>query len=226
MKKQENTKQKLFEMMQKVNPELKGNLNEIFGFSKKEKESKQKQELLNKAKEEIVKYNPINLWGQPSLNSTPEDKKSLMKVRINMAKQNMPILSQILPNLFDDNQHFITIFQNINGDNVEGIIPINWQKILIDKNGYLVNEENAILNLNKFIDNSDLNINEDMSDNMENIDNDVPYSEWNELQPFFQKNEFTKSDIITILKKIYDNVYQEDKQKLMELLNQFGYEFE
>ena len=66
-------------------------------------------------------------------------------------------------------------------------------------------------------------LNEDMFYDLENLNNNNSYSEWNELKSLFQKNEFSKQDVITILKKIYDNVYQEDKQKLLDLLNFFGY---
>lgn len=48
------------------------------------------------------------------------------------------------------------------------------------------------------------------------------YSQWNILSPLTKNENFTREDLKLILNTIYDKVYLEDKQKILELQRIFS----
>ena len=48
------------------------------------------------------------------------------------------------------------------------------------------------------------------------------YNEWNGLTQLKDSESFTRDELKLILMKIYDNVYMEDKQRMLELLRFFN----
>ena len=54
----------------------------------------------------------------------------------------------------------------------------------------------------------------------------IPYSEWNVLMPLKDKDVFTREDLREILYTIYKNVYEADKNKMLELLRFFDFDIE
>lgn len=138
MNEKKTSKKQLFEMMERVNPDLQ--INELFGWSKGEKDAKAQQAKVEQAKQEIEKYPPRNLFAQPARSATPQDITELKRVRINMAAQYMPTLAELMPVLFDVNQGHTEATDNYNGRMINGIIPANWYPIVI-KNGYVDNEQ-------------------------------------------------------------------------------------
>jgi len=127
-------------------------IGEVFGWSGKEKEAKANTETINNAKAEITKYPPSHIWGQPGRNSAPADDKQLMTVRLNMAKQHMPTLAELMPQLFDLTQGYGDMVQIYNGKPLKGLIPSNWYYFLRGEEGYVDNEQ-AVRKLNQEIDN-------------------------------------------------------------------------
>ena len=126
-------------------------VNEVFGWSQKEKEIKVNSGKIEQAKQEIQKYPPSHIFGQPGRNSAPQDEKNLMNVRINMAKQYMPTLAELMPQLFDLTQGYGDMVQIYNGKPIRGLVPSNWYYFLRGQEGYLDNNQ-AVQKLNQEID--------------------------------------------------------------------------
>lgn len=149
---QKNSKQMLFEMMSKIDPTYKPKLNEVFGFSAKEKEGKANQQKIEAAKEEVGKYNFNRIFFIPSKKDEKYvDIEQSKNVRINGIKQELPLLAELIPSLFDLNQGTATIMMLSNPNRYEGLIPSNWYPFLRDTNGYISNEK-AIETLNRELD--------------------------------------------------------------------------
>jgi hypothetical protein len=91
------------------------------------------------------------VWGQPGNNSSPQDDKQLVNVRLNMAKQYMPTLAELMPQLFDLNQSYHDMVQIYNGKPLQGIIPSNWFYFLRGPEGHMDNQK-AVQTLNQEID--------------------------------------------------------------------------
>jgi len=147
----ENSKQQLFEMMGKVNTNFKPRMDEVFGWSQKEKDVKGNQQKIEQAKQEIQKYPPSHLWAQPGRNNTPEAIKQLIDTRINMAKQYMPTLAELMPDLFDLSQGFFNIPTIHAGKPLDGVLPIKWGLYLKGEDGN-VNNDIAVQKLNQELD--------------------------------------------------------------------------
>ena len=126
-------------------------VDEVFGWSGKEKDAKANQQTIEAAKQEIQKYPPSHIFGQPGRNSAPQDDKNLMSVRLNMAKQYMPTLAELMPQLFDLTQGYGDMVQIYNGKPLKGLVPSNWYYFLRGGEGYLDNEQ-AVRKLNQEID--------------------------------------------------------------------------
>lgn len=128
-----------------------GDLEEVFGWSGKEKEAKANQQKLEQAKQEILKYPPTHLFSQPAQGASQQDNKKLMDVRINMASQAMPTLAELMPQLFDLNQSFSGANQLYNGKKIYGLIPTNWYYFVRGADGFIDNDR-AVEKLNQEID--------------------------------------------------------------------------
>lgn len=136
-------------MVMRINNE--GSLSEVFGWSSKEKEGKANKQKIEQAKQEIQKYPPTHLFSQPGRNASEQDKKNLMTTRINMAKMEMPILAELMPQLFDFNQSFSGANVLYHGKALYGLIPTNWYHFVRGRNGFIDNNR-AVEELNKELD--------------------------------------------------------------------------
>ena len=136
----------------KFNPSTNENIDEIFGWSSREKKEKEINQKIEMAKQEIQKNNPATLifCNVPESNSN-ESKKRCMVARINMTKKDMPVLAELMPKLFDLNQRYVYIAELYNEKLLPGIIPENWYDIVKGKNG-LIDKNETIINLNQKLD--------------------------------------------------------------------------
>lgn len=130
--------------------------NELFGFSKKEKEEKELKKKKDKAKEEIKKYDFSNLFKQPKKDSSNEELKNLARISLNNAKSEMPTLYELLPELFEGSGVISCKYPKKgpvydqpvvykNDDYISGIIPSNFY--FLKKDGELIvgKESNEIV---------------------------------------------------------------------------------
>lgn len=154
-----NTKEKLFEMMGKIDPSFKLNenaqdykvqQNEIFGWSQKEKDAKSLEQKKEQAKQEVQNYNFNRIYFQPGVNADARNIKQSKEVRINGIKQELPLLAELMPELFDLNQGITSAIIKSGGKEHRGMLPLNWSFIK-DSSGY-VNQEKAVQELVKRID--------------------------------------------------------------------------
>ena len=76
----------------------------------KEKDIKSFAVKIEQAKQEILKYPPSHIFGEPGSNYTPQDNINLMKTRLNMMEQSCPTLAELIPDLFDPNLKFSIIY--------------------------------------------------------------------------------------------------------------------
>lgn len=114
-------------------------VNEIFGLSQKEKDTKALKQKIDQAKYEISKSSPAaTAFAQPGANNTGDQIRQLMNVRLNMLKKTMPTVAELLPKLFDANQGYA----RATSGNVNGLVLSNWYfvvgnngKIELDGNG-------------------------------------------------------------------------------------------
>jgi hypothetical protein len=116
---------------------IKEEINEVFGWSKKEKEERAFKEKLEKAEKEIDSYNPNRLFVEPAINSDNNKLNQLIKERLYRAKIELPTVYELMPSLFDgDNEEKIgalTAFYKYppaKGGRIKGIIPSSFWFIL------------------------------------------------------------------------------------------------
>lgn len=103
------------------------NMNEIFGFSQKEKDAKALKQKIEQAKYEISKSSPAaTAFAQPGQNNTYEQYIDLMRIRLNMLKGQMPTVMELLPNLFNDRQGFVSAKMESRSNYYDGLILSNW----------------------------------------------------------------------------------------------------
>lgn len=120
-------------------------VDEMFGLSGKEKAEKQLKLEVEQALKEVSKHNIGNVWAQPSGDRQNEkDVRELMNIRLNMAKNYMPTVEKLLPNLFDPNQKINKVYHKISGNNVSGIIPSNFYDLIITQEGGLPMVDGAL----------------------------------------------------------------------------------
>lgn len=127
-----------------------GGMNEMFGWSAREKGDKANREMAEAAKQEIQNYNFNRVFFQPAANADARGLKQSKEVRINGIKQELPTLAQLMPELFDPNQGTVSVIMRSNGKEYSGMIPLNWN-FMKDSSGY-INQEKAVQELNKKID--------------------------------------------------------------------------
>ena len=114
-------KQRLFEVMGRLDKTFKPDLNEIFGFSEKEKGFALLKKDVERAKQEVARFPFVRMTGQLGTSSTPEDAKKLALYRYGDAANDMPTIKKLFPQLF--------IYRDVtsnNGDAPRSIIPSNW----------------------------------------------------------------------------------------------------
>jgi len=126
-------------------------VDEVFGWSAKEKETKGNNEKIEAAKQEIQKYNFNRIFFMPAKNADANDLKQSKVVRINGITQELPLLAELLPQLFDVNQGASSIRMKSGANEYEGMIPLNWANILRGTDGY-INQDQAVQRLNQELD--------------------------------------------------------------------------
>ena len=143
----ENKKLTLNELRQVVRKILREEkTNEIFGFSKQEKESKLLEQKIKTAKDELLKHNIADMCCAFSDKNGDELMKHI-NTRLNMCKMYFPTLVELLPQLFQ--KQTISSIIDDNGNDVK--IPTNLSKY-ISNNGVL-NNNKAIKTLSLELDN-------------------------------------------------------------------------
>lgn len=115
-------------------------IQEIFGLSQKEKNSKQLKQKIEQAKQEVSKSRPAaTAFAQPGANNTSESINELMKVRLNLLKHDMPTVMELLPDLFTDNQGYVRAKL---GGRIDGLVLRKWA-FVIDDNGNIMTDSNG-----------------------------------------------------------------------------------
>jgi hypothetical protein len=99
-------------------------INEIFGWSKKEKEIKEMAKKISDAKKEIDSFNHYSLCMQPAGNSSQADIDRLVDERMEDISRYLPTLKELMPELFNTRgKGYITSRWNLKGETIVGISP-------------------------------------------------------------------------------------------------------
>ena len=132
-------------------------VDELFGFSKKEKESKELSNKIEKAKSEVSRFKFNTLETQPGDGEMPNTPilgydygslKKLITYRLRDAQIAMPTVAELLPKLFQP-QGGQTVISDKYPD-VKTVIPNEWTFTL---DNYRVSQEKGLLKLNTMLDN-------------------------------------------------------------------------
>lgn len=126
----ENTKQRLFEMMGKVDPTFKP-INEVFGWSQKEKDRKILQQKIEEAKQEVIREDRLGalVFAQPATTgeqAEPKNIKRLMDVTLNGIKQQFPTVMELLPDLFEPQGYSNAVYEDKGRQKIYGLVLNNW----------------------------------------------------------------------------------------------------
>jgi hypothetical protein len=137
-------------------------INEFLGFSAKEKENKQLKKDIENLKIEISKFNWLRIVAQPAANNKSNEAiRDLSRIRVNQAKQELPLLYKLLPELFEfkpggtnaahchfrmNNQH-----NEPYGEAYEGIVPANFNFIVDPNTRTVENTDETRERASKFI---------------------------------------------------------------------------
>jgi len=130
-----------------------GPVDELFGFSRGNKEAKAKEEKVGRAKEEIEKFDFRRLHYMPARNADGDQFKQSKVIRLRGIEQELPTVAELMPILFDSNQGAANASIDSGSRILTGYIPSNW--FFIVKNGY-INNDVAKENLLSRIDKDDL----------------------------------------------------------------------
>jgi len=107
-------------------------LNEIFGFSKKEKEEKYYKENLEQAKKEISNYNFRRIFKETSGNSSNENLRDLVDIALADASYFLPTVKLLMPDLFVRKGGGTNAgYANYKGE--DGIVPVNFYFLVQDQ---------------------------------------------------------------------------------------------
>lgn len=104
-------------------------VNEFLGFSKAEKEAKQRKLDIQELKKELSNYNWVRMTAQPGGKRDTWTNKQLIeliKIRLNQAKEELPYLYKLVPQLFEfkgSGTNATTCYFEIGGEYYLGIIP-------------------------------------------------------------------------------------------------------
>lgn len=110
---------------------------ELFGWSKSEKEEKQTMQDIESLKKEVLNYNWLRLTAQPDKDY--KDVKYLVGLRLQTAKEELPILYKMLPQLWNDKINARAIVK-YDGKPIEMILP-NGFHFIIDSAGEVNNSD-------------------------------------------------------------------------------------
>ena len=117
-------------------------VSELFGFSKSEKEAKERSMNVKLAIDEINRYDFNEI-------ATPKNKtNSLFEIRkiigfvLDDARTKLPILAKLLPEMFNnDETKAAIIYKNIDGHLEECITPASWHALLRKQTPETLNDE-------------------------------------------------------------------------------------
>jgi hypothetical protein len=99
-------------------------VNEIFGWSKKEKEIKEMTKKISDAKKEIDSFNPYSLCLQPGKNDSYSAIERYIDERLKDISQALPTLKEIMPEPFNTRgKDYMTTRWNLKGETIVGISP-------------------------------------------------------------------------------------------------------
>ncbi len=127
---------------------------EIFGWSKSEKTEKKKSEELEQLKKDILKYNWARLVGQPIKNLRgssaslfeSESVKTIIRHKLILIKDEMPILYKFLPQLWDNGNSYMKVtYEDLQPKHkhdrfIPMIVPATFE-FLIDNNNQVLNTD-------------------------------------------------------------------------------------
>ena len=134
-----------------INENNKSSINEVFGFSKQNKELKQKVE---EAKEELMKNNFAQTASIQWSADVPQDElKKGINVRLNLCKKDFPTLVELLPNYFDE-QGVASIIYPYNNKELQAYVPSKLYEFVSDS-GVLSNDKavsKLMLKLDELVD--------------------------------------------------------------------------
>lgn len=115
-------KQRLFEVMSIIDPTFKP-INEIFGWSEKEKNIKNLKQKIEQAKSEVLN---TNIGGIVFSDASKNDIDETMKVRLNLITKELPTVVELLPELFEPQKYKNAVYE-LNKDNkIYGYVLNNW----------------------------------------------------------------------------------------------------
>jgi hypothetical protein len=139
--------------IQKILSEAK-TMNELFGLSKSEKEQKALVAKIEQAKREAANYNPANIWKQQADNAKDnKDLFRLVSIATNQAREGMPTVAELLPNLFQLRQgssNAVSCVYNYKGQDLDGILPANFSFLM---DNYMFKGDNWLKYMNHYLDN-------------------------------------------------------------------------
>ena len=103
-------------------------INEIFGFSKKEKEQKYIKQKLELAKKEIDNYNFDRIFKQPSSNKNNRDLQELVDIVLKDASSSLQTVKSLMPDLFkrQEGTGAMAAIYEYKGKFLNGIVPSNF----------------------------------------------------------------------------------------------------
>jgi hypothetical protein len=129
-------------------------INELFGFSAKEKEEKQKKLDIETLKIELQKYNWKRLFAQPGDNAwDSENIKKLINIRLSQAKTELPTFYKLLSNFFEmkTNLPAVTCYMKIGVEKIKGIIPSQFEFLLVQQREILDDENIKQIAINRIV---------------------------------------------------------------------------
>lgn len=111
-------------------------INEFLGFSKAEKEAKQKKLDIEELKKELSNYNWLRMTAQPGGKRDTWTNKQLIeliKIRLNQGKKELPYLYKLVPQLFEfkgAGTNATTCHFKSGGEYYLGIIPTTFDFVV------------------------------------------------------------------------------------------------
>jgi len=118
----------------------KQNINEIFGFSEKEKSLKQLKSKILQAFEEINNFNFNRLFYQPGTGNAKEMTQKGLEIRVRQAGDELPIFKELVPELFEKETRGILVKYKLSETEIiDGLIPDTFGSIY--DNSHIISNE-------------------------------------------------------------------------------------
>ena len=137
-----------------INENNKSSINEVFRFSKQNKELELLKQKVEEAKEELMKNNFAQTASIQWSADVPQDElKKGINVRLNLCKMLFPTLVELLPNYFD-NQSVSPIIYKLNNEDLQAYVPSKLYEFVSDS-GVLNNDKavsKLMLKLDELVD--------------------------------------------------------------------------